>query len=187
MEDYPERFSEFLADSGALFFKDGLKLKDGRPTPYFVNLGNVINNASNLKRLSDAYASRIKKRIDKGLRITTLFGPAYKGIPLAIGVSLSLLEQGVNLGVVYDRKETKDHGEGGAFIGDFPENADVYLIDDVITSAQTKEDSLKKIMDYSNKDKRNICVVGCGIAFNRQQKNLAGEDAIESFTQRTGE
>ena len=90
------------------------------------------------------------------------------------------------MGVVYDRKETKDHGEGGSFIGDFPENADVYLIDDVITSAQTKEDSLKKIMDYSNKDKRNICVVGCGIAFNRQQKNLAGEDAIESFTERTG-
>ena len=185
MEDYQERFSEFLADSGALFFKDGLELKDRRPTPYFVNLGNVINNASHLKKLSDAYASMNKKRIDKELRVTTLFGPAYKGIPLAIGVSLSLFEQGVNLGVVYDRKETKDYGEGGILIGDFPENAEVYLIDDVITSAQTKEDSLKKIMDYSNKNKRNICVVGCGIAFDRQQKNLQEEDAIKSFTKRT--
>ncbi|MBI4116404.1 hypothetical protein HY449_01530 [Candidatus Pacearchaeota archaeon] len=186
MEEYQARFSEFLADSRALFFEKKF-LRDGRPTPYFVNLGAAINNASHAERLSDAYASMIAGRIEKGLRVTTLFGPAYKGISLAIGAQSSLWrEHGINLGVVYDRKEAKDHGEGGMFIGDFPENAGVYLIDDVITSAQTKEDSLRKIRDYSKNENRNdISVVGCGIAFDRQQKNLAGEDAIKSFTERT--
>src|SRR3972149_1691152 len=133
MEKYQMDFVDFLAESEALFFADK-KLKDRRPTPYFVNLGKAVNDASRMQKLSDAYASMIKRKIDEGLRVTTLFGLAYKGIPLAVGAQQSLWRgYEINLGVVFDRKEAKDHGEGGVLIGDFPKNAEIYLIDDVAT------------------------------------------------------
>ncbi|MEK6898168.1 MAG: orotate phosphoribosyltransferase [Nanoarchaeota archaeon] len=188
MENYQEGFVKFLADSGILFFREGLVLKDGRPTPYFFNAGNVLDSSKNLATLSDSYASMIKGVMAKGLEVDTLFGPAYKGIALAVGAAQSLWRNdGINLGVVYDRKEEKTHGEGSTsanlFVGNFPPDARTYLIDDVLTSARTKLDALSKIESLGRSD---ISVFRVGIAFDREQVNLEGRNAVYDFTQKTG-
>jgi len=186
--DYNQKtFVRFLADSGALFFEKGLRLDDGRVTPYFLDIGKVMGSGSKLEKLSGEYARMIRQRIEEGTEITTLFGPAYKGIPLATGTSFALSSyMCIDVGVVFNRKEAKKHGEKGIFVGDFPEDARVYLVDDVMTSARTKLKSIKMIQDYAAKRRRNVSVVGVGIAFDRQQVNLKGENAIESFTKQTG-
>lgn len=189
---YQEEFVMFLANSGALFFKEGLKLKDGRPTPYFLNTGKISHGSSTI-RLAEAYAGMIDGQIRDGLEINTLFGPAYKGIPLVTSIAMKLFRKNhdLDLPYVFDRKEEKTHGEGSEraslFVGNFPENARVYLVDDVLTSAKTKLKALDKIRTYSESEGRtDIAVVGVGIAFDRQQNNLEGANAIRNFTERTG-
>ncbi len=205
MEDYQKDFVDFATDSRMLFFKQDLFLKDGRPTPYFFNSGNANLKASYTVKLAEAYAAMIHQSIDQeGLEVTTLFGPAYKGIPLVTSTAMALFQNhGIDLGYVFDRKEEKDHGEGGAFVGEFPENALVYMIDDVITSGETKYESVRKIKSFGRDD---IRIVRLGIAFDREQvgavydesksKDLPnrervilgkrGENVIENFVKKTG-
>ena len=192
MEDYQKKFVRLLADSGALFFEDGLKLKDERPTPYLVNIGNISNNAYFARELGNAYARMIYNEIEKGLEITTLFGPAYKGIPISTNTQRSLLDNyEINLGVVFDRKKEKTHGEGSKernlFVGNFPKYAKIYIVDDVLTSAKTKLDILEKIVAYSEEHKReDISIVGLGVGLDRQQINLEERNSVEEFTEKTG-
>ena len=212
MEQYKADFSVVLADSESLFFKGGLSLKDGRDTPYFVNIGSFGNKASLSWELAKAYAGMVHQQMEEGLGIDIVFGPSYKASMLACDTTTALLlEHEVDLGRSYDRKEAKTHGEGskqanmivGAKLFD---GARVYLIDDVGTSMKTKYEGIEFIADQSSKLSVPASIVGIGIAVDREQVGPVydeskaedtpnkdrvihgerGEDAIGKFVATTG-
>ena len=129
---YREEFITFMVRSGVLTFGD-FTTKSGRKTPYFVNTGNYKTGAQAAK-LGDYYAACIQEHMADG--ITCLFGPAYKGIPLAVSAAASLYRNyDRDLPYCFNRKEAKDHGEGGNIVGYKPQDGDrVIIIEDVITA-----------------------------------------------------
>ena len=187
MEKYQENFVRILAKSGALRFDRGLKLNDGRDTPYFLDIGKTLIGHW-MKEIGDAYAIMIHEKIENdGLEVNTLYGPSYEGIPVSILTATSLENYGMDVSCVFDRKEEKMHGEKGIFVGDFPKNANIYIVDDVLTSAQTKINALEKIVSYAEKNGRDdISVTGVGIAFDREQVNPEGNNPFEEFRDKTG-
>lgn len=201
MEEYKIRFSQLLADSGALFFRDGLVLKDKRPTPYFVNIGGFAEKASFRLEFAKAFAGMIKGKIDQGMNIDIVFGPSYKGIPIAADVTTALLnDYGIDLGFCFDRKEVKNHGDavqGKVFVGaKFFDGCNIYMVDDVGTSMNTKREGLEKIVNESKGLATEV--VGIGISVDREQVGpvydkdgdivlgARGEDAIGNFIEETG-
>lgn len=191
MKDYQKQFVKLLAYSKALFFDKDLRLKDGRPTPYFVNMGIFGNEARLRDRVALAYGEMIKQRMNDGTKIDIIFGPSYKGSMLACDVTSSLWkEEGINLGCSYDRKEVKAHGEGSSqgnmIVGaELFDGANIYIVDDVATSMGTKKEALEKIAQESERKGIKTKVVGIGIAFDREQVNLEGRNAIRDFTKET--
>ena len=129
---YKEEFITFMVRSGVLTFGDFVT-KSGRKTPYFVNTGNYKTGAQAAK-LGDYYAACIQEHLPDG--ITCLFGPAYKGIPLAVSAAASLYRNyDRDLPYCFNRKEAKDHGEGGSLVGYKPQDGDrIIIIEDVITA-----------------------------------------------------
>ena len=129
---YKEEFITFMVRSGVLTFGD-FTTKSGRKTPYFVNTGNYKTGAQAAK-LGDYYAACIQEHMPDG--ITCLFGPAYKGIPLAVSAAASLYRNyNRDLPYCFNRKEAKDHGEGGSLVGYKPQDGDrIIIIEDVITA-----------------------------------------------------
>ena len=129
---YQEEFITFMVRAGVLTFGD-FTTKSGRRTPYFINTGNYKTGAQAAK-LGDYYAACIQEHMPEG--ITCLFGPAYKGIPLAVSAAASLYRNyGRDLPYCFNRKEAKDHGEGGNIVGYKPQDGDrVIIIEDVITA-----------------------------------------------------
>ena len=137
---YQEEFITFMVRSGVLTFGDFVT-KSGRKTPYFVNTGNYKTGAQAAK-LGDYYAACIQERMPGG--ITCLFGPAYKGIPLAVSAAASLYRNyGRDLPYCFNRKEAKDHGEGGSMVGYKPQDGDrVVIVEDVVTAGTAVRESL---------------------------------------------
>ena len=137
---YKEEFITFMVRSGVLTFGDFIT-KSGRPTPYFVNTGNYKTGAQAAK-LGDYYAACIQENMPEG--ITALFGPAYKGIPLAVSAAASLYRNyGRDLPYCFNRKEAKDHGEGGSMVGYKPQDGDrVVIVEDVVTAGTAVRESL---------------------------------------------
>ena len=125
-----QNFIEFLVSQDVLKFGT-FTLNSGRQSPYFFNLGSVSSGAA-YARLGAAYADAV---LQSGIEFDLIFGPAYKGIPIAVATSLALAERGVDVGVAYNRKETKDHGEGGLLVG-APVAGRVLMLDDVLTSGK---------------------------------------------------
>ena len=123
-------FIEFLVSQDVLKFGT-FTLNSGRQSPYFFNLGSVSSGAS-YARLGAAYADAV---LQSGIEFDLIFGPAYKGIPIAVATSLALAERGVDVGMAYNRKEAKDHGEGGLLVG-APVTGRVLMLDDVLTSGK---------------------------------------------------
>ena len=121
-------FIAFACELGVLRFGE-FKTKAGRLSPYFFN-AVLFNDGASLARLGDFYARRI---MASGVQFDVLFGPAYKGIPLAAATAMALASQGRNTAYAYNRKEAKDHGEGGTLVG-APLAGRVLIIDDVITA-----------------------------------------------------
>ena len=197
MEEYKKRFSKILAQTGALFFEKGLRLKDGRPTPYFVNMG-MFNSGRWAKRLGELFSDLIYEigLIDK---IDIVLGPSYKGSALALVTSISLYERyGKECLFEYDRKEEKLHGEGSEdkryFVNNtFFDSANLFIVDDVITTMKTKYELIDKIRAESQRRKINLNIIGLGIAIDREQTtavydsdgnvilNKKGEDPVDSF------
>ena len=138
---YKEEFITFMVRSGVLTFGD-FTTKSGRKTPYFVNTGNYKTGAQAAK-LGDYYAACIQEHMPDG--ITCLFGPAYKGIPLAVSAAASLYRNyGRDLPYCFNRKEVKDHGEGGSMVGYKPQNGDdVAIIEDVVTAGTAVRESIE--------------------------------------------
>ena len=132
-------FVAFAVDAGVLRFGE-FKTKAGRMSPYFFNAG-LFDDGARLGRLAEFYARRL---IDSGLEFDMLFGPAYKGITLAAAVAIELARLGRNVPYAYNRKEAKDHGEGGTLVG-APVKGRVLIIDDVISAGTSVRESIEMI------------------------------------------
>ena len=138
---YREGFIHFMVRSGVLTFGD-FTTKSGRKTPYFVNTGNYKTGAQ-AARLGDYYAACIQENMPEG--ITALFGPAYKGIPLVVTAAASLYrDHGRDLPYCFNRKEAKDHGEGGSMVGYKTQDGDdIAIVEDVVTAGTAVRESIE--------------------------------------------
>ena len=151
-------FVEFAVESGVLRFGQ-FKTKAGRLSPYFFNAG-LFDDGSKLGRVAQFYARRL---MASGLEFDMLFGPAYKGITLAAAVAIELARLGRNVPFAYNRKEAKDHGEGGTLVG-APLRGRVVIIDDVVSAGTSVRESLALIQGAGAQP------VGVTIALDRQEK-----------------
>lgn len=169
---YKESFIKFMVECGVLTFGE-FTLKSGRKAPYFINCGNY-KTGSQLSKLGGFYADCIK---ENGIQAQTLFGPAYKGIPLAVAAVTALADKyGIDCNYCFDRKEAKDHGEGGMFVGKkLADGEKVVIIDDVMTSGKALRESLPKLKSAADVD-----VTAMVITVDRMEKSLEGElSAVE--------
>ena len=151
-------FVQFAVEAGVLRFGE-FKTKAGRLSPYFFNAG-LFDDGAKLGRLAGFYARSL---VDSGLRFDMIFGPAYKGIALAAAVAVELARQGRNVPFAYNRKEAKDHGEGGSLVG-APVRGRVLIIDDVISAGTSVRESITMIQAAG------ATPVAVAIALDRQEK-----------------
>jgi orotate phosphoribosyltransferase len=202
MEEYKERLAITLAETGALFFGRNLVLKDGRPTPYFVNMG-MFRTGRLSKEMGTFFASMIVRR-GVGDQTDVILGPSYKGSAIALATAIALyMNYGRDLLFEYDRKEAKSHGEGSQveslFVNRaFFEGCRVFVVDDVATSMGTKVELIEKVNREARAKKINVKIVGIGIAIDREQTTAVydnegrviqgqkGRNAIEEFVRSSG-
>ncbi len=179
----PEQFIEFALQTGVLAFGE-FTTKSGRRTPYFFDAGRFDHGAS-LRRLAAFYAQTILANRAKGtLRFDMLFGPAYKGIALVAATAMALAERDVDVPFCFNRKEPKDHGEGGVLVG-APLAGRVLIIDDVITDGAAKRESVALIRAAGAQP------AGVVIMLDRMERigpdsDLSRESAVQSFERATG-
>jgi len=172
MQSYQQEFIEFAIDRQALRFGE-FTLKSGRRSPYFFNSG-LFNDGESLRRLGEFYAHAIEAA---GLEFDMLFGPAYKGIPLASAVAIAYAQKYKRkLPYCFNRKEEKDHGEGGATLGAKLENR-VLIIDDVITAGTSVDFSVDMITQAG------ASAIGVVIALDRQERGKNQHSAIAEVEQ----
>lgn len=153
-----QAFVQFSVEAGVLRFGD-FKTKAGRQSPYFFNTG-LFDDGAKLAKLGEFYARRL---IASGIEFDMLFGPAYKGITLAAAVAIGLAREGRNVPFAYNRKEAKDHGEGGTLVG-APVKGRVLIIDDVITDGGSKREAADMIRAAG------ATPVGVAITMDRQER-----------------
>ena len=171
MLTYKQNFIKFMVENEVLLFCD-FTLKSGRKAPYFINAGRYRTGAQ-IARLGEYYAECF---LEHGLTAKTLVGPAYKGIPLAVSTAIALAKNhGVNVGYCFDRKEAKDHGEGGMFVGETLAAGDeVCLIEDVMTSGKALREILPKL--YAEAQVRVSSMI---ISVDRRERGTGGKSAVE--------
>ena len=168
MQKYQKEFIEFALDVGVLRFGE-FTLKSGRISPYFFNAG-LFDTGAALARLGRYYAQAI---VDSGIAFDLLYGPAYKGIPLAAVTAAALFEQhGMDVAYAFNRKEAKDHGEGGVIVGHALEGR-VLIIDDVISAGTSVRESMEIIRQQGAEPG------GVVIALDRQEKGQGDLSAIQ--------
>ncbi|MFC1532869.1 orotate phosphoribosyltransferase [Thermodesulfobacteriota bacterium] len=201
MENYKKRLAGALAETGALFFDKDLVLKDGRPTPYFVNLGMFRTGRLSMELGSFFADMMVDRDLINGTDI--ILGPSYKGSAIALATSISLyVHHGYDLFFEYDRKEVKTHGEGSksksiSVNRTLFDGCRVFIVDDVATSMGTKHDLLKRLRMEAESNNISIDVIGIGIAIDREQNTAVydnegkvipdskGENAIGNFVAET--
>jgi len=172
MEQYQKDFVDFMLEIGALKFGE-FTLKSGRVSPYFFNAG-MFNTGEHLSKLGGFYATAIEK---SGLEFDVLFGPAYKGIPLATATAMALNDSfNRNVPYSFNRKEAKTHGEGGDIVGHALEG-DVLIIDDVITAGT----AIREAMDIIAAN--GATAKGVIVAVDRQEKGKSEQSAIQEVEQ----
>lgn len=176
---YKEEFVKFMVRSGVLLFGD-FTTKSGRKTPYFVNTGNYKTGAQAAK-LGEYYARNIQEHVEG--RIDALFGPAYKGIPLAVAAGISmnnLFDRDINY--CFNRKEIKDHGEGGSMVGYKLQDGDrVLIVEDVITAGTAIRETLPVL-----KAAADIEIAGMVISVDRMEKGKGEKTAIQEVYEEFG-
>lgn len=162
MEAYKREFIDFLREAGVLKFGDFIA-KSGRRIPYFVNAGE-IKTGDQIAKLGEFYA---KAYFDKlGSKKAVLYGPAYKGISIAVATSVALSREGLDLPFFFNRKEAKDHGEGGIFVGYKPQaGEEIVIVEDVITAGTAIRESMENLSVL--KDSK---VVACFVMVDRKEK-----------------
>jgi len=174
MSDYKAEFVEFAIASNVLCFGE-FKTKAGRMSPYFFNAG-LFNDGDRLKRLGEFYAKAI---VDSGIVFDVLFGPAYKGIPLAASIAIALSGMGRNLPFAYNRKEAKDHGEGGTVVGADLKGR-VLIVDDVISAGTSVRESVELIRHAGAEP------AGVVIALDRMERGIGEKSAVQEVREQFG-
>jgi orotate phosphoribosyltransferase len=171
-DELAQDFVQFSVEAGVLRFGE-FKTKAGRLSPYFFNAG-LFDDGAKLGRLAQFYARRI---VDSGIEFDMLFGPAYKGIPLAAAVAIELARLGRNVPFAYNRKEAKDHGEGGTLVG-APVKGRVLIVDDVMSAGTAARESIA-IIEAAGARPHAVA-----IALDRQEKATEnGKDVDHSAVQ----
>ncbi|MCX7066360.1 MAG: orotate phosphoribosyltransferase [Methylococcales bacterium] len=175
MLDYQKDFISYALDSGVLRFGE-FQLKSGRTSPYFFNTG-LFNTGLQLGKLGRFYAQAL---IQSGIDVDILYGPAYKGIPLVSATSIAYVQlAGEDIPFAFNRKEVKDHGEGGVLVG-APLQGKVIILDDVITAGTSVRESIEII------NKAGAVPAGVLIALDRQEKGQNNSSAIQEVEQQFG-
>jgi len=174
VQEFKSAFLDLAIEQKVLLFGE-FKTKAGRMSPYFFNAGRFSDGAS-LKQLGEFYAKAI---LASGLAFDGLFGPAYKGIPLVTTVSIALAGEGRNVPLTYNRKEAKDHGEGGSLVG-APLEGDILIVDDVISAGTSVRESVELIRAAGARP------CGVAIALDRMERGLGHLSAVQEVIQNYG-
>ena len=179
MEQYKQEFIEFMVESCVLKFGD-FTLKSGRRSPFFMNAGGYVTG-SQLRRLGEYYARAIHDNY--GLDFDVLFGPAYKGIPLAVATTMALSElYGREIRYCSNRKEVKDHGDTGILLGSSLKDGDrVVIIEDVTTSGKSIEETFPILRAQADVEIRGLIV-----SLNRMEKGKTDKSALEEIREKYG-
>ncbi len=175
---YRQKFIRFMVENEVLLFGD-FTLKSGRRAPYFVNTGKYRTGAQ-IAQLGEYYAECY---LEHGVSADTLVGPAYKGIPLAVATGIALAtKHGVDVGFCFDRKEVKDHGEGGLFVGQKLNAGDrVCIVEDVMTSGKALREILPKL-----RAEADVKVSAMLISVDRQEKGTGERSAVAEAKEEFG-
>lgn len=174
MLDYQKQFIHYALDCGVLKFGE-FQLKSGRISPYFFNTG-LFNTGAQLDKLGQFYAQTL---INAGVAVDVLYGPAYKGIPLVSTTSIAYSRLKQDIPFAFNRKEAKDHGEGGTLVG-APLQGNVWILDDVITAGTSVRESVEIIRGAG------ATVAGVVIALDRQEKGQNQLSAVQEVSQQFG-
>lgn len=174
MEAYKQEFIEFMVESQVLKFGD-FTLKSGRKSPFFMNAGAYVTGTQ-LRKLGEYYAKAIYDNF--GLEFDVLFGPAYKGIPLAVAVSMAISElYGKDVRYCSNRKEEKDHGDAGILLGSKLKDGDrVVIIEDVTTSGKSIEETFPTL-----KAQGNVEIKGLIVSLNRMERGKGEKSAMDEI------
>ena len=178
MESYKREFIAFLESAGVLKFGD-FTAKSGRKIPYFVNAG-MIKTGEEIAKLGEFYA---KAYFDKvGNKKTVLYGPAYKGISIAVSAAVALSKNGLDVPFFFNRKEAKDHGEGGVFVGYVPqEGEEVVIVEDVITAGTAIRESMAILSGLEN-----VKVAATFVMVDRKEKGQGEKGAMQEIEEEFG-
>ena len=179
MNDIKNQFVHFLVEAGALKF-GSFVTKSGRETPYFINTGEFRTGAT-LSKLAEYYASAFMVHFDG--KAQNLYGPAYKGIPLCAATAMKLSDvYAQNLTFTYNRKEAKDHGEGGMLVGyKYTEKTNVVIIEDVITAGTSVNETMQTMKNFPNAK-----IKGLLISVDRRERLENGKSALETVQETYG-
>ncbi|MBQ6702413.1 MAG: orotate phosphoribosyltransferase [Clostridia bacterium] len=178
MESYKRDFIQFLQSAGVLKFGDFIA-KSGRRIPYFINAGD-IKTGDQISKLGEFYA---KAYLDKvGNKKTVLYGPAYKGISIAVSSAVALSKQGLDVPFFFNRKEVKDHGEGGVFVGYVPkEGEEIVIVEDVITAGTAIRESMEILSSV-----KGAKVAAVFVMVDRKEKGKTDMSAMGELEQEFG-
>ncbi len=178
MESYKSAFIQFLQVAGVLKFGD-FTAKSGRKIPYFINAGD-IKTGEQIGKLGEFYAKAYFKKI--GNRKTVLYGPAYKGISIAVSAAVALSKDGLDVPFFFNRKEAKDHGEGGIFVGYVPKaGEEVVIVEDVITAGTAIRESMANLSALEG-----VKVAATFVMVDRKEKGMGEKSAMAEIEEEFG-
>ena len=178
MVAYKEEFIRFLENAGVLKFGD-FTAKSGRKIPYFINAGD-IKTGDQIRKLGEFYSKAYFEKI--GNEKNVLYGPAYKGIPIAVSVAVALSENGLDVPFFFNRKEEKDHGEGGVFVGYKPQPGEnVVIVEDVITAGTAIRESMAVLSSLEGVNVKAVFVM-----VDRKEKGRTEKSAMSEISDEFG-
>ncbi len=178
MEGYKREFIQFLEGAGVLKFGD-FTAKSGRKIPYFINAGD-IKTGDQIAKLGEFYAKAYFEKV--GNRRTVLYGPAYKGISIAVSASIALSKNGLDVPFFFNRKEAKDHGEGGIFVGYLPKaGEDIVIVEDVITAGTAIRESMTNLQSLEGTK-----IAATFVMVDRKEKGKGEKSAMAEIEEEFG-
>ena len=178
MEAYKREFIQFLQSAGVLKFGD-FTAKSGRKIPYFINAG-MIKTGEDIARLGEFYAKAYFEKV--GNKQSVLYGPAYKGISIAVSAAVALSTNGLNVPFFFNRKEVKDHGEGGVFVGYVPQaGEEVVIVEDVITAGTAIRESMAILSNLEG-----VKVAATFVMVDRKEKGQGEKGAMQEIEDEFG-
>jgi len=178
MESYKREFIQFLQSAGVLKFGD-FTAKSGRKIPYFINAG-MIKTGEEIAKLGEFYAKAYFEKL--GNKKAVLYGPAYKGISIAVSAAVALSKNGLDVPFFFNRKEVKDHGEGGVFVGYVPQaGEEVVIVEDVITAGTAIRESMAILSGLEN-----VKVAATFVMVDRKEKGQGEKGAMQEIEEEFG-